>query len=395
MLAPIPEALIFPEDPFVERLASSRRRFNNRGEQYDDRFPYPNPKLDSSQPTPNLCDVTLSPDTTSHIGYIKRECSDSFICATPARPQIGYIHPPAAINMNPPSAPNPAGDAGVLPEFRALNLQDAPSPPADESDLDIMGMERETAMKIVQRSVLALANAAGDVPATPPLSRPVTPSSSKENLPGMVRSHRRTASRPATPIPADRERTHKVELDPPEASHDEPTITNGDVGAGAQPESVQRANMARKFFSKTVPKVSLEDYVNRIQQFCPLSTGVWLAAGSYILRLCVIEKSVPLTHRTMHRLVLAALVTAMKALEDHRWPQARFAGVGGVDQHALSRLELCVEFLLSFDVQIFTPETMRDQTIALQKAAQAATITTRLPSSFNLRLSNPKFRQQQ
>ncbi|KAF2260707.1 hypothetical protein CC78DRAFT_386023 [Lojkania enalia] len=292
--------------------------------------------------------------------------------------------------MDPPSAPNPAGDAGVLPEFRALTLQDAPSPPADEGDLDVMTMERETAMKIVQRAVLALANAAGDVPATPPLSRPHTPTS-KENV---QRSHRRTASRPATPIPADRESHHRSELDPAEARHDEPTIMNGDIGAGAQPEAVQQANMARKFFSKTIPKFPLEDYVNRLQQFCPFSTGVWLAAGSYILRLSVIDRIVPLTHRTMHRLVLASLVTAMKALEDHRWPQARIAAVGGVDQVALSRLELCVEFLLSFDLQIFTPEKMRDMTISLQKAAQSATIATKLPSSFTLKFPSAKFNSQ-
>jgi hypothetical protein len=180
-------------------------------------------------------------------------------------------------------------------------------------------------------------------------------------------------------------------LDPPEASHDEPTITH-DIGAGAQPESVQRLNMARKFFSKTVPKVGVEEYINRIQKFCPLSTAVWLAAGSYILRLCVIDRSVPLTYRTMHRLVLACALVAMKALEDHRWPQKRFAAVGGVDEASLSRLELCVEFLLSFDVQIFTPEKLRDLTVQLQKAGQAATMSSQLPSSFNLKLSNPRMR---
>ncbi|KAF2019258.1 hypothetical protein BU24DRAFT_386102 [Aaosphaeria arxii CBS 175.79] len=300
---------------------------------------------------------------------------------TPRTPRSNSMTP----IQNPPSAPNPAGDAGVLPEFRSLHLHDAPSPPAEESELDIENMQPETAMKIVLRSCLALANAAGDVPATPPISRPHTPSN-KENTFG----HRRVASRPATPIPADRAQHQKVELDPPEASHDEPTIVHGD---GAQPEHVQRVNMARKFFSKTIPRVGLEDYLNRIQQFCPMSTGVWLAAGSYILRLSMVEKIVPLTHRTVHRMVLASLVTAMKALEDHRWPQARVAGVGGVDQTALSRLELCVEFLLSFDLQLFSVEKLKEQTISLQKAAQAATMTTRLPSSFNLRISNPKFRE--
>lgn len=293
---------------------------------------------------------------------------------------------------NPPSAPNPAGDAGVLPEFSSISLQDAPSPPANDEEIDVLSMSRETAMKLIVRSVVALANSAGDVPATPPLSRPGTPSS-KDNF-AAIKGHRRTASRPATPIPAERENHQPTELDPPEADQNEPTIAN-DIGAGALPEYLQRANMARKFFSKTVPKVGVEEYMNRIQKYCPLSTAVWLAAGSYILRLCVIDKTVPLTYRTMHRLVLACALVAMKALEDHRWPQKRFAAVGGVDEASLSRLELCVEFLLSFDVQIFTPEKLKDLTISLQKAGQAATITSKLPSSFSLKLTNSKMRHVQ
>ncbi|CAO2652833.1 Nn.00g022440.m01.CDS01 [Neocucurbitaria sp. VM-36] len=293
--------------------------------------------------------------------------------------------------MDPPSAPNPAGDAGVLPEFGSLSLQDAPSPPPNDEDLDVLSMSRETAMKLIVRSVVAIANAAGDVPATPPLSRPGTPGGKENHL---LRSHRRTASRPATPIPVEKENHPPTELAPPEAGHDEP-VTIHDIGAGAQPEAVQRANMARKFFSKSVPKVGVEEYMNRIQKYCPLSTAVWLAAGSYMLRLCVIDRSVPLTYRTMHRLVLACALVAMKALEDHRWPQKRFAAVGGVDEASLSRLELCVEFLLSFDVQIFTPEKLKDLTVQLQKAGQAATMTCKLPSSFNLKLSNQKLRQGQ
>ncbi len=280
---------------------------------------------------------------------------------------------------------------GVLPEFSSLSLQDAPSPPAEDNDLDVGTISRETAMKLIARAIIALANAAGDVPATPPISRPGTPSG-KENY--SARGHRRTASRPATPIPPEKERHQATELDPSEAHQDEP-VTVHDIGAGAQPEAVQRANMARKFFSKSVPKVGVEEYMNRIQRYCPLSTAVWLAAGSYILRLCVIDRSVPLTYRTMHRLILACALVAMKALEDHRWPQKRFAAVGGVDEGALSRLELCVEFLLSFDVQIFTPEKLKDLTISLQRAGRAATVASKVPTSFNLRLSGSKFRQGQ
>lgn len=309
-------------------------------------------------------------------------------------PPLKTVHPRIirlATRMEPPSAPNPAGDAGVLPEFNSLCLQDAPSPPVNDEDMDVLTMSRETAMKLIARSIIAIANSAGDVPATPALSR-ITTSSGTENLNfAHIKGHRRTSSRPATPIPAEKQLHQPTELDPAEACHSEPTIAT-DIGAGAIPEYLQRANMARKFYSKTVPKVGVEEYMNRIQKYCPLSTAVWLAAGSYILRLCVIDKSVPLTYRTMHRLIVACALVAMKSLEDHRWPQKRFAAVGGVDEAALSRLELCVEFLLSFDVQIFTPEKLKDLTVNLQKAGQAATMTDRLPSSFHLKLSTPKMR---
>ena len=165
-----------------------------------------------------------------------------------AAPPYKTVHPRRLVlapviqnqqTMDPPSAPNPAGDAGVLPHFNSLSIQDAPSPPANDNDLDVLTMSRETAMKLIARSIIAIANAAGDVPATPPLSRPGTPGGRENHL---IRSHRRTASRPATPIPAEKENHQPTELAPPEAGHDEP-VTIHDIGAGAQPESAQRANM--------------------------------------------------------------------------------------------------------------------------------------------------------
>jgi hypothetical protein len=45
-------------------------------------------------------------------------------------------------------------------------------------------------------------------------------------------------------------------------------------------------------------------------------------------------------------------------------------------------------------VQIFSPEKLKDLTISLQKAGQAATMTSRLPASFNLKLAAPKLRHE-
>jgi len=117
-----------------------------------------------------------------------------------------------------------------------------------------------------------------------------------------------------------------------------------------------------------------------------MSTGVYLAAGVYIYKLGVEEKLVPITSRTMHRLVLASLRVAMKALEDLRYPQERFAGVGGVRQHELRTLEISLCYLTDFELQV-SNDMLYQKTIALQQAAEKASVLHRkLSSSFQPRL---------
>ena len=57
---------------------------------------------------------------------------------------------------------------------------------------------------------------------------------------------------------------------------------------------------------------------------------------------------VEITPRSVHRLLLAALRIATKAMEDHNWQHSRFAGVGGVAVASLTRLELSLCYLLDF-----------------------------------------------
>jgi len=99
-----------------------------------------------------------------------------------------------------------------------------------------------------------------------------------------------------------------------------------------------------------------------------MSTAVYLAAGAYIYKLAIEDKVVPVTSRTIHRLVLGTLRVAMKALEDLRYPQARFAGVGGVGGRELRMLEISVCYLTEFDLQLDC-ESLYRKTVALQQAA--------------------------
>jgi hypothetical protein len=291
---------------------------------------------------------------------------------------------------SPPSPPNPSEDAGLIPRIESPTDKAAiPSPPSDPS-WDARKIQPETAMKMLCRAVQALANANGDIPPTPPVSRPATPHRlavsnagrnplSKEDF---RRHHKRTSSRPATPVPSDDLKApnyKNLDVGSPEACMDEPATA--DIGVHALARQAQQEAIARKFFSKTIPPVSLTEYVERLHRYCPMSTAVYLAAGTYIHKLAIEDKTVPVTSRTIHRLVLASLRIAMKALEDLRYPQARFAGVGGVRESELRLLEIALCYLTDFDLQV-SNDSLYHKTLALQQAAfQASLVTSKLSQS--------------
>ncbi|KAG6028717.1 hypothetical protein E4U41_000598 [Claviceps citrina] len=124
------------------------------------------------------------------------------------------------------------------------------------------------------------------------------------------------------------------------------------IGADSQPVNLQHGAITRKFYSKKEPPISINQYLTRLHQFCPMSTAVYLATSLYIHRLAVEERAIPVTRRNAHRLVLAGLRVAMKALEDLSYPHAKIAKVGGVSEVELARLEISFCFLAGFELVV-------------------------------------------
>jgi hypothetical protein len=290
----------------------------------------------------------------------------------------------------PPSPPNPSEDAGLIPQISSpLDQNSIPSPPAN-GVWDTNDIQPETAMKMLCRFVQALANANGDIPPTPPIKRTASGNrlvelknsengGSKENF---RRHHRRTSSRPATPVPSDDIKApsfHRVDVGSPEACEGEPATPV--IRADAIEAHAELQAIARKFFCRVPPPVTLEQYLMRLQRYCPMSTAVWLAAGTYIFRLCVEDRVVPCTARTIHRLVLGSLRVAMKALEDLRYPQDRFAGVGGVKESELHFLEIAVCYLTDFDLQVNNDRLYRKMLAFQQAVFQASLVSRQIPAS--------------
>lgn len=125
-------------------------------------------------------------------------------------------------------------------------------------------------------------------------------------------------------------------------------------------ETFQMAMLSRKFLSKKVPPISLLDYLLRLHRYCPMSTAVFLAASVYITRMTLIEKMFRVTPKNMHRLVLAGLLVALKALEDMGYPHQRIAKVGGVSEQELSKLEISFCFLADFDLRVDAKTLMNE-----------------------------------
>lgn len=117
-------------------------------------------------------------------------------------------------------------------------------------------------------------------------------------------------------------------------------------------ESFQMAILSRKFLSKKIPPISLQDYLLRLHRYCPMSTAVFLATSVYITRMTLVEKMFRVTPKNMHRLLLAGLLVAIKALEDQGYPHTRIAKVGGVTNLELSKLEISFCFLADFDLRV-------------------------------------------
>lgn len=330
---------------------------------------------------------------------------------------------PSDSEMPPPPPPVPSSD----PRLR-IDPEDGPGAPvADQHDL--FQLSPIDALHLLSASIELLVRMTGDVPPTPPPRTPTNPQMSgmqveKENI---ARSHSERSlarllrqqqhqsagqvavSKPGNPTDVSRESSgaataslnklqaysasmaaqqQQQQLQVRQTGHTSPEqapVVDGVqfrqrsrvsppdepqpyivVGADSQPVNLQHGAITRKFFSKQIPPISIGQYLLRLHQFCPMSTAVYLATSLYIHRLAVEERAIPVTRRNAHRLVLAGLRVAMKALEDLSYPHTKIAKVGGVSEVELARLEISFCFLAGFELVVGEEplrrhwETLRD-----------------------------------
>ncbi|KAK3986470.1 cyclin-domain-containing protein [Cladorrhinum sp. PSN332] len=280
---------------------------------------------------------------------------------------------------SPPPRPNPSAD----PNLRYIPGPDGEHSPRLAAQVDdIFKVSPLAALKMLSMGIEALVSMTGDIPPTPPPRSPTLPhmrgmeaekksivrSNSEKSLArlaqaaGAAQSPRRSplvhAQAIASPPTSGSQSIDGVQLKaggaaaPPATTHATPLTPYIIVGENSQPLNLQHSAITRKFYSRLPPPISITEYLFRIHRFCPMSTAVYLATSLYMYRLAVLEKAIVVTKRNAHRLLLAGLRVAMKALEDLSYPHGKVAKVGGVSEAELARLEISFCFLTGFELVI-------------------------------------------
>ncbi|KAI9760172.1 MAG: hypothetical protein M1835_000221 [Candelina submexicana] len=273
-----------------------------------------------------------------------------------------------------PPPPNPASDVAVVPEI-VSPAYDKSIPVPEDPEIDIFTVSPVAVLKMFCGSLEALALVTGDGTPTPPIIIPShyefkelqgETSSALKRSDGVPVSHDKSYDSPSA-IASDEVESaafRKTPIGSPVPGTDPSTV----IGADAKSSALQQITIARKFYSKKPPPIPLEEYLLRLHHYCPMSTAVFLAASLYIHRMAVIERLLPVSSRNVHRLLLAALRVAMKALEDLSYPHSRFAKVGGVTELELGRLEISFCFLANFELNV-SKEMLMEQAASLKIAS--------------------------
>ncbi|KAA6411519.1 MAG: hypothetical protein FRX48_04799 [Lasallia pustulata] len=276
------------------------------------------------------------------------EHSESLIPSSPV--QQGSLHPAL------PAPPQPSADPGITPTVDFTYEANGSVP--DDGDIDIFHLSPVAALKMLCSTIEALVRLTGDIPPTSPISQPTT-----TNL-QMMQAEKESVVRHKADWATGQPRQYrysdwaedvggvplkKTPIGSPEAAASEPLHI---IGSNMQALNIQHGAITRKFYSKKPPPIPLEEYLLRLHRYCPMSTAVYVATSLYIHKLAVIERIIPVTVRNVHRLLLAGLRVAMKALEDISYPHRRFAKVGGVSESELGRLEVSFCFLTNFELKV-------------------------------------------
>ena len=114
-----------------------------------------------------------------------------------------------------------------------------------------------------------------------------------------------------------------------------------------------------RFHSRSSPRISVQDYLQRLATHASLSRPILLSMVYYIDRLCTLYPAFTISSLTVHRFLISSATVACKGLSDSFLTNRTYARVGGISVAELALLEL--EFLWRVEWRIVPqPEVLED-----------------------------------
>ena len=106
-------------------------------------------------------------------------------------------------------------------------------------------------------------------------------------------------------------------------------------------------------YSEVPPKISIYEYVSRIQKYCAIEKNIIILGLIYIDRICDINH-LRLTNYNIHRILFISILIALKYNEDSIYSNKYYSEVAGVSLKELNSMES--SFLELLDFKLFVSE---------------------------------------
>lgn len=120
------------------------------------------------------------------------------------------------------------------------------------------------------------------------------------------------------------------------------------------------------FLSATEPVISVPDYLQRLARFFQCSRECFVLALIYIDRLLQASRHVWLCPLNVHRLVVTALMVAVKFADDTFYSNAYYAKVGGLPLREINHLEATLLRMLQFRLHVLPWEFQKFLRLVLE-----------------------------
>ncbi|KAL5216277.1 hypothetical protein ABZP36_007678 [Zizania latifolia] len=122
---------------------------------------------------------------------------------------------------------------------------------------------------------------------------------------------------------------------------------------------------ASAFRATTKPDISVRAYMSRIARFAGCSPSCYVVAYIYLDRLLRRRRAPSVDSYSVHRLLITAVLAAVKFMDDICYNNAYFAKVGGVSLQEMNYLEVDFLFAVGFDLNV-SPEAFGHYCTVLQ-----------------------------